>query len=315
MRFEEALGLFLAAKQGNGLSAKTIDWYRAQIEAFVAWLTAQNVRGADWLRPETLDRFLAAERGRISAATVAARYRALKNFFAWLEERGFLPAGHSPLRKLRQPKVPTTQPRQATTAEIRTLIDSIPQGSWLDLRDRLILRVLEFCGLRAAEVTSLWVGDIDVANELLLVRAGKGGDDRLVPMMGVVGRAYAAYLLCRPPWAGPELMLSADGSHLNAAGVLTVSGLRQMLKRRCAAAGVRYLNPHSFRHGLAIRLLNAGADMSLVQEVLGHSRIQTTQERYAKWQVEGLKLHYQAVMGRTDVDRSSTSVPTEPPDG
>lgn len=296
MRLQDALALYLRSKRSANLSESTVQWYRANIQAFIHWLEDEGVNGSNWLRPEIVEAFLESQREEVSASTVAARYRALNNFFGWLEERQFIEGGTSPLRQVQRPKEPKAKPRQADDRAIVGLLASIPLGSWIDLRDRLAVQILRFCGLRAAELVHLHVTDVDVADEIITVRGGKGGDDRPVPIMPAVARAYTAYMLCRPAWDGPELILSADGSHLQAMGVLTVSGLRSMLRRRCKAAGVQYLNPHSFRHGLAIRLLNRGADMSLVQDVLGHSRIQTTQERYARWTVEGLKHHYKQAM-------------------
>ena len=113
-----------------------------------------------------------------------------------------------------------------------------------------------------------------------------------------MARSLRPFLLLHPGLPGRALMASADGGGAGPDGRLTVSGLRQMLERRCAAAGLAYLNPHSFRHGLAMRLLNRGADMSLVQAILGHSRIATTQQFYARWLVSGLKTQYTEVMGR-----------------
>lgn len=303
MQLIEAIELFLSSKSAAGLSARTVDWYRWQLMAFVHWLEAQGVNGNSWLRVEVVERFLNEEGQRLSASSVAARYRALQTWFRWTVERKLIAVGDNPMVLIKRRREPKTKPRQAGDPEIERLLASIPLGSWIDLRDRLAVQVLRYCGLRAAELCALRVEDVDVAEGIITVRSGKGGDARPVPMMPAVAREYGRYMMLRPEWAGGELMVSADGGSHGVGGVLSVSGLRQMLRRRCAAADVRYLNPHSFRHGLAIRLLNAGADMSLVQDVLGHSRIQTTQERYAKWQIQGLRTQYRKAMGGgTDLD-------------
>lgn len=292
----EAIRLFLAAKHAAGLSPNTVSWYRANLDAFLAFLERAGVQGSSWVVPETMEAFLESERGRVSASTVAARYRALTSFMGWLEERGMLGGLPSPMRQVARPKVPKTEPRRAEDQAIQVLLASIPHGDWIDMRDRLILRILSLCGLRAAELVGLHVHDVKVQHELLIVRKGKGGVSRPVPLLTEVAEAYMAYLMVRPEWKEPVLILSADGSG-GVRGRMTVSGLRQMLRRRCAAAGVQYMNPHSFRHGLAIRLLNRGADMSLVQAVLGHQRITTTQRHYAAWTTSGLVEHFKEAMG------------------
>ena len=292
----DVVDMFLRARRGQGVSEKTIDWYRAQLLAFVRFLERSGVNGSSWMHPATIDAFLASERERVSASTLAARYRALRPFFAWVEERYELP---SPMGQGKPPKVPEPAPRRADGREVEKLLASIPLGTWVDLRDRLLIVILDCCGLRAEELCSLALADFDLDAGVLIVQKGKGGDARPVPFLPDVGRALRAYLFVHPSAPGTVLFPSADGGRLgNEDRGLTVSGLRQMLKRRCEAAGVRYLNPHSFRHGLAMRLLNRGADMSLVQAILGHSRITTTQQHYARWVVEGLRSQYLDVMAR-----------------
>ncbi len=311
MKLTDVVELFLRSKGAQGLSGKTLEWYRANLLAFVRFLERAGVNGSNWVQTGTIEAFLVSERERVSASTVAARFLALRSFFTWLEENPDFRIV-SPMKRMKPPKVPGVQPRQADGAAVERLLASIPLGTWVDLRDRLIVTILDCCGLRAAEVCGLALGDFDLDAGVLVVRAGKGGDDRPVPFLPEVARALRAFLFVHPGTPGrlglpglslskpssKPLMTSADGSSLGTDGALTVSGLRQMLERRCAAAGLVYLNPHSFRHGLAMRLLNRGADMSLVQAILGHSRIATTQQFYARWLVSGLKAQYTEVMGR-----------------
>lgn len=297
MKLTDVIDLFVRSKSAEGLSEKTLDWYRANLLAFVRFLERAGVNGSNWLQTGTIEAFLVSERERVSPSTVAARFRALRPFFVWLEENPDFRIP-SPMKRMKPPKVSHGQPRQADGAAVDRLLASIPLGTWGDLRDRLIITILDCCGLRAAEVCGLALGDFDLDAGVLVVRAGKGGDDRPVPFLPDVARALRAFLLLHPGLPGRVLMASADGSSLGTDGGLTVSGLRQMLERRCEAAGLEYMNPHSFRHGLAMRLLNKGADMSLVQAILGHSRIATTQQFYARWLVSGLKAQYTEVMGR-----------------
>lgn len=297
LTFDEAITTFLAAWMARGRSARTVTWYGDQLRGFVAWLAGQGINGSAWCRAEVIERYLAEEAGRVSPATVHARYRALHVFFAFLVERRLL--AESPMAPIKPPKVPKHSPRRTSLEEYDTLLESIPQESWIDLRDRLALNVLFLCGLRVSEVAALTAADFDIGNTLVIVRRGKGGDERLVPLLPPVAQAFVAYILVRPAWTSPHLMLAASGGALQPAGVLKANGIRLMLRRRCKAAGLDYLNPHSFRHGLAMRMLNAGADMSLVQKVLGHKAITTTATVYAQWLTEGMVEQFAAVMERS----------------
>lgn len=293
MRIEDALAAFLTAKAK--LSAGTLAWYELQVKAFIAWLSRQKINGSTWLRPETVEKFLAEEQERISEASVAGEYRALLAFFNWLVERKYLAV--SPMVGVERRVPPKHIPRRTDLHEYEALLDSIPQAHWLDLRDRLAINVMFLCGLRVSEVSALRLPDFDVPGKLLTVRAGKGNKDRFVPMQPAVIQAFVQYIYGRPAWSSPDVMLAADVSG-NVRGVIKPNGLRIMLRRRCKAANVRYLNPHSFRHGLAMYLLNHGGDMSLVQKILGHSKISTTAEYYAEWVTDGMVRDFTEKMGR-----------------
>jgi len=284
----DALELFLASHLAAGHSPRTVEWYRYEVERFYGWIDASGLTDHNWVKPEIIEQYLAASRLKGNQpATMAGHYRALAGFFAWLVKRGYVQT--SPLADIPIPKVPKKQPRRAELAEYAALVDSIPMGDWIDLRDRLVIQVLFLCGLRLAECAKLSASDFRTDQHLLLVRQGKGGHDRFVPLLPAVERAFKMYLFVRPEWPGTDhLFLGADGAG-KARGDIAPGGIRQMVKRRCQSAGVRVLNPHSFRHGLAMMLLNrGGADMSLVQKILGHSQIGTTSRNYAEWLTDGL---------------------------
>lgn len=286
MTVDHLLSLFLAGHASAGHSASTIGWYEYEIRRFLAWLQANQFRNGNWLRPEVIEAYLADARESGNApATVAGHYRALKGFFAWLRQRGYIES--SPLEAVQPPKVPRTQPRRAALDEYARLLDSIPQGTWIELRDRLIISTLFLCGLRRQECASLIASDFRTSEHLLIVRHGKGGHDRFVPMLPAVERALVAYLWLRPHTSTGALLLAANGAG-KPTGPMSSSAIYQMLRRRCHAAGLRNLNPHAFRHGLAMHLLNQGGDMSLVQKVLGHAQIATTAKHYAEWLTEGM---------------------------
>lgn len=292
---EQLLDQFLAGHLAAGHSRRTVDWYGYEVRRFFAWLLAERLHNGNWLSPEVIERYLAASRERGNQpATLAGHYRGLQGFFNWLVSRGYLAA--SPLANVPAPKVPKKRPRRAELEEYDRLLESIQPVRWVDLRDRLVISSLFLCGLRLAECARLQAADFRMGEHLLLVRAGKGGGDRLVPLLPALERAFVAYLFTRPAHSAPALLLGANGAG-DPSGPITPGAIRQMLRRRCERAGLRVLNPHSFRHGLAMHLLNQGGDMSLVQKVLGHSQISTTARHYAEWATEGLTREFAAKMG------------------
>ena len=114
----------------------------------------------------------------------------------------------------------------------------------------------------------------------------------------LAGPLLAYYDAC-PPAREDDLWLSDDGAG-NVRGPLTIEGVRQMLRRRCKAEGMRCLNPHAFRHGYAMALLNAGMDISALSNAMGHNSVKTTEGIYARWLTGGLKREYNEAMARLD---------------
>ncbi|MFN8468586.1 MAG: tyrosine-type recombinase/integrase [Caldilineaceae bacterium] len=286
--------LFLNSKAAAGRSTRTLDWYAEQLDHAIACL------GADLLLvdAEHIELFFVTERLRnLAPATIHARYRALKVFYNWCVSRGYLSA--SPIDKVEKPALPHKRPNRATLAEYELLLDSIPtNATWLDSRDRCILRILFFSGLRLSECARLRVSDLDVNGRRIMIRAGKGAKDRTVPFAADCAADLLEYLYTRPTWRGPELWLKSDGYH-GLAGALAPEGIRQILRRRCIRAGCRILNPHSFRHGFAMTLLNVGhAEMSAISRMLGHSKTQVTEAVYAQWNDDGLSDEYEAALLR-----------------
>lgn len=293
MSVHDLLDVFLQSLEANGRSLRTIQWYGDEVRRFLRWLIEQHLANGNWLRPEVIEAYLAADRRRgNSPATIAGHYRALRGFFAWLVSRNYIAA--SPMTGMKPPHVPDKEPRRTELDEYIRLLDSIPQGGWIDIRDRLIISTLFLCGVRRGECTSLTAADYRIPEHLLCVD-GKTGV-RLVPLLPAVEREYVAYVFCRPPSHVPQLLIAANGAGNPRPTAVTGNGIYQMLRRRCRAAGVRNLNPHAFRHGLAMHLLNKGGDMSLVQKVLGHAQISTTAKHYANWLTEGLVNEYSEKM-------------------
>lgn len=293
---DKPISTFLRSCEAEGLSLSTIGFYRQHLADYSRWAIDK-----DWLSVDTLREYFAhqqsrVKKGEIQPETAHARYRTLRAFFTWLVDQEIIE--RSPLKKLKPPKVPKKIPHRVTVDEFDKLLGSIDKSSWFNVRDRLIITMLWYCALRCDELCKLDVQDVDLSGGLLAVRHSKS-EARFVPLLPEVKLAFAEYIYMRPGGRG-RLFVSAT-SHQTLRGELTTSGIRQMLADRCAACGLRRLNPHAFRHGIAMHLLNEkGADMSLVSAILGHKDVQTTERYYADWTVGGMKRQYERLMKASD---------------
>lgn len=298
MTLHQAIELFLQAKDATGKSPRTILSYRQHLRIFHEWLQL-HYAGDSWFHPEVIDHFLAAERARgMKPNTLAGRWRALVVFFNWLRRRGFLPSTVKlPTEEMEAPKGEQPLIEHVHLDEFRRLYQSIDGDHWSDWRDRTLLLLLFWSGLRVSETVGLEVSDIDAALHLVKIRHGKGGKGRIVPCTPDIFTVLLQYIYSRPFWSGAQLFLSNDGNG-GVRGALTVYGVRMVLKRLCATAHVRYMHPHLFRHGFAMEFLNAGMDMSAVSKVLGHSSEKITEKIYAHWLTEGLSREYEEIRSK-----------------
>lgn len=295
----EATDDFDIYNEARGLRSRTRRWYTYQLERFASFVE-RNATAPHTIDQRTIMRFLAEERrnGR-GDHTIRARYAALHAFFAWVEKFGYLGNLKQPVAKELKPSPPETEPRQTMLDDYTRLQASIKGDRWIDCRDRLLLAVLFRCGLRVGEAAALTMADLDLSRRRIKVRAAtaKGKKDRLVPFSKDVNRLALEYFYNRPAHNDDVLWLADDGNG-GTRGQLTAEGVRQMLLRRCKKAGLPYANPHSFRHGFAMEMLNAGADMSSVSTLLGHSSVAITEDTYAQWLIDPLQDEYDEVQER-----------------
>ena len=294
----EPIDRFLTAKLAAGRSERTIRFYWLELTFAAKWFEANGttLEGAD---AGQIERHLVTERKRGQGqASVDARYRALSAFYNWRHRRDKLP-GQPEIADVERPGMPKGEPRRTTPDEIERVLSAIPAETWMDLRDRSIIRITFWSGLRVSEVAGLSVADIDQAERRLHIRNGKGGKPRKVPFHPVVMADLVAYLFARPDHMESMLWIGDDGAG-GARGVLQAGGVRQMIARRCKAAGVRRINPHALRHGFAMTMLNeGGVTMDAVAKMLGHSDPSITRRFYAHYLDEEIDIIYEDAIART----------------
>jgi integrase/recombinase XerC len=303
----QLLDRFITAKSAAGKADRTLRWYADLLGAYLEYVEAH---GLDWWQTESVESFqahlwLRSPKGRkrqvgFKPNSVDCYYRALRAWCNWLVRRKLMP-GPSPMEAVERPTRPSDPVGYVTLPEFTLLLHSIKGDEWTDQRDRCLLMLMFWSGLRVAELTSLRVADVDIAKRLVTVHRGKGGKSRIVPCAPDLGMAMLAYLMARPAFAGDALFASNDG-YGGVRGELGVVGVRLMLRRRCKDAGLRYMHPHLFRHGFAMLFLNNGMQLSAVSAAMGHSDPKVTTDIYAHWLTDGLSREYD--LARTRVERT-----------
>ena len=267
----------------TGSSPHTRKAYESDLRQFVTWAERGGAAGPEAVDHLVLRRYLAylTTRG-MARPTIARKAAALRSFFGWLRRRGVVTA--DPTRNLRTPKGDRRLPKVPKAAEVATLLDTaVPpapeEGDGVALavalRDAAILEVLYGAGLRISELCGLGPSDVDLRGGLVTV-LGKRSKIRRVPLGEAAIAAIRAYLdgarkILIVPTSPPDaLFLNRRGRRL------TPRDARRILERRLLSDG-RAISPHALRHAYATHLLEGGADLRAVQELLGHADVATTQ--------------------------------------
>jgi integrase/recombinase XerC/integrase/recombinase XerD len=270
----EALRLFDADLARQGAAARTRRAYGFDCTQFALWCTTQGLEPAE-VTTRVLRRYAAALGERdVVAATVARKLAALRSLYRTLRQHGHMTA--NPADLVSAPKRPQNLPRVLKADEVADLLDRIPTTTPLDVRDRALFELAYACGLRAEELVNLDRGSMDFDAEEVRVE-GKGGKTRIVPVGEAAVRALTRYVeRARPALEAersePALFISKSGRRLSTSDVRR--RLRVWSRRAALQGGV---HPHALRHSFATHLLDGGADLRAIQELLGHSSISTTQ--------------------------------------
>ncbi len=260
----------------RNLSPHTIRAYAGDLARFAAFLGGEEALLRGDVTVERIRRFLAGlhAAGREKAST-ARLLACLRTFYDYFLRRGRIAA--NPVRAVRTPRLDKKLPSFLEEDEVARLLEAVGGGEFADRRDRALLEILYGGGLRVGEAVGLDLEDLQAEGGLATVR-GKGGRERLAPLGSRAVQAIGLYLparsdlLSRARADTAALFLNKNATRLDARSV------RRLLDRRSALAGLaRPVTPHTLRHSFATHLLNRGADLRAVQELLGHANLTTTQ--------------------------------------
>src|SRR6266403_3334605 len=281
-QIELATDSFLRHLRERNASAHTIKAYAGDLDVFAAYVGSRN-----W---EAIDRIVI--RGflshlydkRLGKTSVARALAAVRSLYRWLGQEGVVE--QNPAQLVSTPRLAKKLPRVPTIEEMNSVLDGkMPEQASFPERDRLMLELLYGCGIRNSELVGINVDDIRMSAEAILIR-GKGKKERYVPFGGSARTAFAGYL----PWRQQLLAtLKKSNSALlvnQRGGRLTTRSVGRIVKRIAVARGLSPdVHPHTLRHAFGTHMLEEGADLRAIQELLGHERLATTQ-RYTQLSVK-----------------------------
>jgi integrase/recombinase XerC len=269
---------FVRSLRERNASSHTIKAYSGDLQNFCAYVGSRNWNAIDHL---AIRGFLSHlyERG-LSKTSVARSLAAVRSLYRWLAQEGVV--DQNPAALVATPKLAKKLPRVPTIEEMNSVLDGkMPEAASFPERDRMILELLYGCGIRNSELIGINLDDIRLSSEAILIR-GKGKKERYVPFGGSVRAVLLSYLPLR------SQKLAAGAKKTNAllinqrGGRLTTRSVGRIIKKIAVAKGLSPdVHPHTLRHAFGTHLLEEGADLRAIQEMLGHERLSTTQ-RYTQ---------------------------------
>ena len=288
---ERATDDFLRHLRERNASAHTIKAYAGDLDGFAAYIGSREWKTINHI---AIRGFLSHlyDKG-LSKTSVARTLAAVRSLYRWLAQEGEVE--QNPAKLVSTPRLPKKLPRVPTIEEMNYVLDGkMPEVASFPERDRLMLELLYGCGIRNSELVGINLDDISVGNEAILIR-GKGKKERYVPFGGSALAALAVYLPWRqqllatlkntlkktiPGKGMPALLVNQRG------GRLTTRSVGRIVKRIAVAKGLSPdVHPHTLRHAFGTHMLEEGADLRAIQELLGHERLATTQ-RYTQLSVK-----------------------------
>jgi len=273
---------FLRHLRERNASPHTIKAYTGDLDVFAAYIGSRDWKTIEHIAIRGFLSYL-YDKG-LSKTSVARALAAVRSLCRWLAQEGVVE--QNPAKLVSTPRLPKKLPRVPTIEEMNSMLDGkMPEVASFPERDRLMFELLYGCGVRNSELVGINLDDISLSNEAILIR-GKGKKERYVPFGGSALAALSVYL----PWRQqllatlkkkmPALLLNQRG------GRLTTRSVGRIVKRIAIAKGLSPdVHPHTLRHAFGTHMLEEGADLRAIQELLGHERLATTQ-RYTQLSVK-----------------------------
>src|SRR6476646_2612003 len=275
---ETAVADFLRHLRERNASPHTVKAYTADLANFAAYIGSRNWKQIDHI---AIRGFLSQlyDRG-LSKTSVARSLAAVRSLYRWLAQEGVV--DQNPAKLVATPKLPKKLPRVPTIEEMNSVLDGqMPVTAAFPERDRRMLELLYGCGIRNSELTGINLDDIRLSAEAILIR-GKGKKERYVPFGDSVKAALAAYLPARLKTLAEQEKTSSALLVNWRGGRLTTRSVGRIIKKIAVAKGLSPdVHPHTLRHAFGTHMLEEGADLRAIQELLGHERLATTQ-RYTQ---------------------------------
>jgi len=256
----------------RNVSPHTVAGYRSDLTFFLSFLDREKVQAdVGSISHLLIRRYIAGLYKDHQKSSIGRQLAAIRALFKYLLRQGLV--SKNPAELVSTPKKEKKIPYHLTIDEVTTLVEAPQQEDLLSLRDRAILELLYSCGIRVSELTALNVGEVEM-NERLIRVCGKGNKERIVPIGRKALEALADYLSARntPPEEAP-LILNARGTRLTSRSVARIVD-RYIVK----IATMKKISPHILRHTFATHMLEGGADLRAIQELLGHASLSTTQK-------------------------------------
>jgi len=272
----DSISLFLDALWlEDGLSKNTLEAYRSDLEIFAQWLDMTHQRNLLQTSAVEITQFMAIRRAD-KATSANRRLTVLKRFFRYMIRQNFLI--EDPCLQLRPAKQGMRMPISLTEQQVEALLQAPNLEEDLGLRDRAMIELMYASGLRVSEMIHLKLIHLRLNEGIIHIMGGKGNKERLVPFGGEAAQYLQQYL----EQARPQLLQNQTSEYLfigrHTANCLTRQAFWYVIKRYAQIAGIPgHLSPHTLRHAFATHLLNHGADLRVVQLLLGHADISTTQ--------------------------------------
>lgn len=292
--------------QLNTGSSHTKDAYERDIDDFISFMEKEGINDLNDVDRIIVMNYIADLRmrrtgtGQMKNTSIARRLSSLRSFYRYLNE--YIGIQKNPFLAIKSPKISRRIPEFLFYDEMELFLSSFDLTKPVELRNRAMFELMYACGLRVSELVALHISDIDQSDQMLHI-TGKGDKQRIVPFYDLASDLLKLYLKeVRPLWIGNE---THDKVFINQRGKgLTTRGVQYLMQKQAEQLQMSvHIHPHMFRHSFATHLLDNGADLRIVQELLGHSSLSTTQI-YVHVSQERLKNVYEHAHPRASHEKS-----------